>query len=70
MSFADKDGVIWMDGKNVDWRNANVHVLTHSLHYGVGGFEGIRAYETNSGTAILGLMIISTEAFSVGSFWV
>ena len=55
MSFADKDGVIWMDGKNVDWRDANVHVLTHSLHYGVGVFEGIRAYETNLGTAIFRL---------------
>ena len=52
---AEKDGVIWMDGKNVDWRDANVHVLTHSLHYGVGVFEGIRAYETSSGTAIFRL---------------
>ncbi|MEQ8661189.1 MAG: branched chain amino acid aminotransferase, partial [Gammaproteobacteria bacterium] len=43
MSYADRDGVIWMDGQNVPWREANVHVLTHSLHYGVGAFEGIRA---------------------------
>jgi len=55
MSYADRDGVIWMDGKNVPWRDANVHVLTHSLHYGVGAFEGIRAYETDKGTAIFRL---------------
>ena len=42
MNFADRDGVIWMDGSMVPWRDANVHVLTHSLHYGVGAFEGIK----------------------------
>jgi branched-chain amino acid aminotransferase len=51
----DKDGVIWMDGKWVDWREAKVHVLTHTLHYGMGVFEGTRAYETNDGTAIFRL---------------
>lgn len=51
----DKDGVIWMDGKWVDWRDAKVHVLTHTLHYGMGVFEGTRAYETNDGTAIFRL---------------
>jgi branched-chain amino acid aminotransferase len=55
MSYADRDGVIWMDGHKVPWRDANVHVLTHTLHYGVGAFEGIRAYETPKGTAIFRL---------------
>lgn len=55
MSFADRDGVIWMDGELVPWRDANVHVLTHSLHYGVGVFEGLRAYRTDQGTAIFRL---------------
>lgn len=52
MSYADRDGVIWMDGKMVPWRDAQVHVLTHTLHYGVGAFEGIRAYQTPKGTAV------------------
>jgi len=55
MSFADRDGVIWMDGELVPWREANVHVLTHTLHYGVGVFEGLRAYQTDQGTAIFRL---------------
>lgn len=55
MSFADRDGVIWLDGKMVPWREANVHVLTHTLHYGMGVFEGVRAYETSRGTAIFRL---------------
>ena len=46
MSYADRDGYIWMDGKEVPWRDANIHILTHSLHYGVAAFEGMRAYET------------------------
>src|SRR5688500_18492947 len=46
---------IWMDGKLVDWDDANVHVLTHTLHYGCGVFEGIRAYKTSSGAAIFRL---------------
>jgi len=46
---------IWMDGDLVDWDDANVHVLTHSLHYGCGVFEGIRAYETDSGAAVFRL---------------
>lgn len=44
MSFADRDGVIWFDGEMVPWRDAKVHVLTHTLHYGMGVFEGVRAY--------------------------
>jgi len=55
MSFSDRDGVIWMDGELVPWREANVHVLTHTLHYGVGVFEGVRAYRTDQGTAIFRL---------------
>jgi len=46
---------IWMDGRFVDWDNANVHVMTHTLHYGLGVFEGIRCYETKSGPAIFRL---------------
>lgn len=42
MSMADRDGVIWYDGKMVPWRDANTHVLTHTLHYGLGVFEGVR----------------------------
>jgi len=52
MSMADRDGHIWYDGKLVPWRDANTHVLTHSLHYGLAVFEGVRAYKTVSGTAI------------------
>ncbi len=55
MSMADRDGVIWMDGKMVPWRDARTHVLTHTLHYGMGVFEGVRAYETEGGTAIFRL---------------
>lgn len=55
MSFADRDGVIWMDGELVPWRDAKVHVLTHTLHYGMGVFEGVRAYETDQGPAIFRL---------------
>ena len=55
MSMADRDGHIWFDGKLVDWRDAKIHVLTHSLHYGMGVFEGVRAYKTVSGTAIFRL---------------
>ncbi len=47
----DRDGVIWLDGKMLPWRDAKVHVLTHTLHYGMGVFEGIRAYKTDQGTA-------------------
>ncbi|MFZ3088912.1 MAG: branched-chain amino acid transaminase [Methylotenera sp.] len=53
--MADRDGVIWYDGKMVNWRDATTHVLTHTLHYGMGVFEGVRAYKTNKGTAIFRL---------------
>jgi branched-chain amino acid aminotransferase len=55
MSMADRDGFIWYDGKLVPWRDATTHVLTHSLHYGLSVFEGVRAYKTVSGTAIFRL---------------
>lgn len=55
MSMADRDGHIWYDGKLVPWRNATTHVLTHSLHYGLAVFEGVRAYHTARGTAIFRL---------------
>lgn len=51
-NFADRDGVIWFDGELVPWREAKVHVLTHTLHYGLGVFEGVRAYATDNGPAI------------------
>jgi branched-chain amino acid aminotransferase len=55
MSMSDRDGVIWMDGRLVPWREAQVHVLTHTLHYGMGVFEGVRAYRAEQGTAIFRL---------------
>ena len=55
MSMSDRDGLIWFDGKMVPWREANVHVLTHTLHYGMGVFEGVRAYKTDRGAAIFRL---------------
>jgi len=55
MSMADRDGWIWYDGKLVPWREATTHVLTHSLHYGLAVFEGLRAYRTARGTGIFRL---------------
>ena len=55
MSMDDRDGKIWMDGQMVEWRDAKIHVLTHTLHYGCGAFEGVRAYKTDKGTAIFRL---------------
>ena len=55
MTMDDRDGVIWMDGEWVEWRQAKVHVLTHTLHYGAGVFEGLRAYHAEQGTAIFKL---------------
>ena len=52
MSFGDRDGVIWMDGEMLPWREAKVHVLTHTLHYGLGVFEGVRAYDAGAGGAL------------------
>ena len=55
MTMEDRDGFIWMDGEWLDWREAKVHVLTHTLHYGMGAFEVVRAYETDHGPAIFKL---------------
>jgi len=55
MNMSDLDGFIWMDGQMVPWGEAKVHVLTHTLHYGMGVFEGLRAYRTAAGTAIFRL---------------
>jgi branched-chain amino acid aminotransferase len=56
MSMADRDGQIWLDGEMVPWREAKIHVLTHTLHYGLGVFEGVRAYKTPArGTCIFRL---------------
>lgn len=55
LTMADRDGVIWMDGELVPWREAKTHVLTHTLHYGMGVFEGLRAYKTDKGPAIFRL---------------
>jgi len=52
MTMDDRDGVIWLDGQWVEWREAKVHVLTHTLHYGLGVFEGIRAYNASQGPAV------------------
>ncbi|MBB1518108.1 branched-chain amino acid transaminase [Aquipseudomonas guryensis] len=63
MSMADRDGVIWYDGKLVEWRSATTHVLTHTLHYGMGVFEGVRAYNTPQGTAIFRLQAHTDRLF-------
>ena len=64
MSMADRDGKIWMDGELVDWRDAKIHVLTHTLHYGCGAFEGVRAYDTVDGTAIFRLQEHTERLFN------
>lgn len=64
MSMADRDGLIWFDGEMVPWRDAKVHVLTHTLHYGMGVFEGVRAYQTESrGTCIFRLQEHTNRLF-------
>jgi branched-chain amino acid aminotransferase len=60
----DRDGWIWFDGKMVPWRDAKVHVLTHTLHYGMGAFEGLRAYKTARGTAIFRLQEHTRRLFN------
>ena len=64
MSMADRDGFIWYDGKLVPWRDATTHVLTHSLHYGLSIFEGVRAYKTGQGTAIFRLQDHTRRLFN------
>ena len=63
MSMADRDGLIWLDGEMVPWREAQIHVLTHTLHYGMGVFEGLRAYKTGQGTAIFRLQAHTDRLF-------
>ncbi len=62
-TMADRDGVIWYDGKLVPWRDATTHVLTHTLHYGMGVFEGVRAYQAERGTAIFRLQAHTERLF-------
>jgi branched-chain amino acid aminotransferase len=62
----DRDGKIWMDGELVDWRDAKIHVLSHTLHYGCGAFEGVRAYDTVNGTAIFRLQEHTQRLFNSG----
>ena len=64
MSMADREGVIWYDGEMVPWREATTHVLTHTLHYGMGVFEGVRAYETEQGAAIFRLQEHTDRLFN------
>ncbi|NCN88320.1 MAG: branched-chain amino acid transaminase [Gallionella sp.] len=64
MSMSDRDGFIWHDGKLVPWRDATTHVLTHTLHYGMGVFEGVRAYKTTQGTAIFRLQEHTDRLFN------
>ena len=69
MSMADRDGFIWYDGKLVPWREATTHVLTHSLHYGLSVFEGVRAYKTVDGTAIFRLSEHTERWFNSGKIY-
>jgi branched-chain amino acid aminotransferase len=62
-TMADRDGVIWFDGEMVEWRDAKIHVLTHTLHYGMGVFEGLRAYKTDKGPAIFRLQAHTDRLF-------
>ncbi len=63
-SMDDRDGKIWMDGQMVEWRDAKIHVLSHTLHYGCGAFEGVRAYKTAQGTAIFRLQEHTQRLFN------
>mgnify|MGYP002878583688 FL=1 len=54
--MSDLQGQIWMDGSFCDWKKAKIHILTHTMHYGTGVFEGVRAYETETGPAIFRLV--------------
>jgi branched-chain amino acid aminotransferase len=63
-TMADRDGYIWLDGEMVPWREATTHVLTHTLHYGMGVFEGVRAYKTDAGAAIFRLQQHTDRLFN------
>ena len=67
--MSNRDGFIWYDGKLVPWREANTHVLTHSLHYGLSVFEGVRAYDTEIGTAIFRLKEHTDRLFDSGKIY-
>jgi branched-chain amino acid aminotransferase len=69
MSMSDRDGIIWYDGKLVPWRDATTHVLTHSLHYGLAVFEGLRAYKTADGPAIFRLKEHVDRLFNSGHIY-
>ena len=62
--MSDRDGLIWYDGQMVPWRDATTHVLTHTLHYGAGVFEGVRAYSTPQGPAIFRLQEHTDRLFN------
>ena len=64
LSMDDRDGKIWFNGDLVEWRSATTHVLTHTLHYGMGVFEGVRAYETPDGPAIFRLQDHTKRLFN------
>lgn len=66
--ISDRDGKIWMDGQLVDWREAKIHVLTHTLHYACGVFEGVRAYQTANGPAIFRLQDHTTGFLTAPKF--
>jgi branched-chain amino acid aminotransferase len=63
-TMADRDGLIWLDGEMVPWREATTHVLTHTLHYGMGVFEGVRAYQSDRGAAIFRLQEHTDRLFN------
>lgn len=63
-TMADREGSIWFDGEMIDWRDAKIHVLTHTLHYGMGVFEGVRAYKAEKGTAIFRLQAHTDRLFA------
>ena len=62
-SMSDRDGKIWMDGQMVEWRDAKIHVLSHTLHYGCGAFEGVRAYKTADGNTSIFRLQEHTDRF-------
>jgi len=64
LSMDNRDGFIWFDGEMVPWRDAKIHVLTHTLHYGMGVFEGERAYHTEQGAAIFRLQEHTNRLFN------
>ena len=64
MKMSELEGQIWIDGSFCDWKEAKIHILTHTLHYGTGVFEGVRAYETNHGSAIFRLQDHTDRLFN------